>query len=101
METNVLIIKDESLERFFIENFNVDAREIRGCASYYHLMKNEIVLKKSDMLKLDDHIEFHMEGRSPDGNFLVEYIYSYLVKEYDDVSFKLVLSDFDVKPIKR
>lgn len=101
METNVLIIKDESLERFFIENFNVDAREIRGCTSYYHLMKNEIVLKKSDMLKLDDYIDFHMEGRSPDGNFLVEYTYSYLVKEYDDVSFKLVLSDFDVRPIKR
>lgn len=101
METNVLIIKNESLERFFIENFNVDAREIRSSGSYYHLMKNEIVLKKSDMLKLDDYIEFHMEGRSPDGNFLVEYIYSYLVKEYDDVSFKLVLSDFDVRPIKR
>lgn len=26
METNVLIIKNESLERFLIENFNVDAR---------------------------------------------------------------------------
>ena len=52
METNVLIIKNESLERFLIENFNVDAREIRGCTSYYHLMKNEIALKKSDMLKL-------------------------------------------------
>ena len=101
METNVLIIKNESLERFLIGNFNVDAREIRGCTSYYHLMKNEIALKKSDMLKLDDNIEFHMEGRSPDGNFHVEYIYSYLVKEYDDVSFKLVLSDFDVRPIKR
>ena len=100
METNVLIIKNESLERFLIENFNVDAREIRGCTSYYHLMKNEIALKKSDMLKLDDNIEFHMEGRSPDGNFHVEYIYSYLVKEYDDVSFKLFLSDFDVRPIK-
>ena len=58
METNVLIIKNESLERFLIENFNVDAREIRGCTSYYHLMKNEIALKKSDMLKLDDNIEF-------------------------------------------
>lgn len=51
METNVLIIKNESLERFLIENFNVDAREIRGCTSYYHLMKNEIALKKSDMPK--------------------------------------------------
>ena len=30
METNVLIIKNESLERFLIENCNVDAREIRG-----------------------------------------------------------------------
>lgn len=81
METNVLIIKNESLERFLIENFNVDAREIRGCTSYYHLMKNEIALKKSDMLKLDDNIEFHMEGRSPDGNFHVEYIYSYIIRK--------------------
>ena len=101
METNVLIIKKESIERFFLENSNVDARMIRDHHAY-QLMKKEIVIKKSDVLRLSDYIEFHIEYTSLcDNNFPIEYIYSYLVKEYDDISFKLVLSDFNVKPIKQ
>lgn len=101
METNVVTIKNESIERFFVENCDVNASEISGC-SFYCLMQKEILIKKSDLLKLDGYVEFHMEGRSrDDNNFPIEYIYSYSVEEYDDISFKLVLSDFNVKPIKQ
>lgn len=101
METNVVIIKKESIGRFFLENSDVDARVIRDHHAY-QLMKKEIVIKKSDVLKIGDYVEFQIEYTSPCGNnFPIEYLYSYLVEEYDDISFKLVLSGFNVKPIKQ
>ena len=93
MVTKRLIIKTESLERFFKEFVGSQSEITR---STYHLMQDEVVIKKPDDLGIGDMIVFHIADKSPEGRFTIEYVYEYAVYEYDDLSYRLVLKDFNV-----
>lgn len=90
------IIKTESIDRFFKEYGNISLNEVR---SIYHLMQDEIIIKKLDELSIGDQVEFHLSGKSFDNRFNIEHVYLYEVYEYDDLSYKLVLKDFNVTRI--
>lgn len=96
METKKLIIKTESIDRFFNE-FGTLAQEIRR--SMYHLMQDEIIIKQPGNISIGNNIEFHLEGKGNEGRFNIEHVYLYEVYEYDDLSYKLVLKDFNVTRI--
>lgn len=96
METNKLIIKTESIDRFFNE-FGTPAQEIRR--SMYHLMQDEIIIKQPGNISIGNNIEFHLEGKGNEGRFDIEHVYLYEVSKYDDISYKLVLKDFKVTRI--
>lgn len=96
METKKIIIKTESIDRFFNE-FGTLAQEIRR--SMYHLMQDEIIIKQPGNISIGNNIEFHLEGKGYEGRFDIEHVYLYEVSKYDDISYKLVLKDFKVTRI--
>ncbi|MBC8618936.1 hypothetical protein H8788_14415 [Parabacteroides faecis] len=93
MVTRRLIVKTESIERFFKE-FGSGQSEI--ARSMYHFMQDEVVIKKPDDLGIGDMVVFHIAGKSLEGRFAIEHVYEYSVYEYDDLSYRLVLKDFNV-----
>lgn len=98
MEIKTLVIKEESIDRFFKEHGTMTS-EMRRSSSIYNTMQDEVVVKKPDGLNIGDRIEFHIGNRSPDGRFSIDYMYLYSVSYYDDISYKLVLEDFKVNGI--
>lgn len=90
------IIKTESIDRFFKEYGNISLNEVR---SIYYLMQDAIIIKKLDKLNIGDQVEFHISDKSLEGRFNIEHVYLYDVYEYDDLSYKLVLRDFNVTRI--
>lgn len=93
MVAKKLIIKTESIDRFFEESGN---GLLKRSSSIYHLMQDEIIIGKRDDLEIGNQIEFHIGGKSLEGRFNIEHVYLYDVYEYDDLSYKLILSDFRV-----
>jgi hypothetical protein len=96
METKKIIIKTESIDRFFKEYSNISLNEVR---SIYHLMQDEIIIKQPGNISIGNNIEFHLEGKGNEGRFDIEHVYLYEVSKYDDISYKLVLKDFKVTRI--
>lgn len=104
MEPVIITIKKDSIERFFAENcggkdFNVYLMEMGKVAScnLFYLMKDEIVIRKSEKFHPGDNVDFVIDSKSPDGNFEIENCYMYQVMVYDDLSYKLSLIDFVVR----
>ncbi|WP_293713022.1 hypothetical protein [uncultured Parabacteroides sp.] len=90
------IIKTESIDRFFKEYGDISLNEVR---SIYYLMQDQIVVKKLDELSIGDQVEFHIRDKSLEGRFNIEHVYLYDVYEHDDLSYILVLKDFNVTRI--
>lgn len=97
-----IIINTKSIQRFLLENSSEIFSEGEiVCKNIFYLMKDEIIIKKNDNVKLYETIEFRIEHKSPDGRFDLEYRYAYDVNKYDDVSYKLILVDFGVVKIEK
>lgn len=97
-----MIINTKSIQRFLLGNSgDIFSEGEIVCKNIFYLMKDEIIIKKNDNVRLYETIQFRIEHKSPDGRFDLEYRYVYDVSEYDDISYKLLLVDFIVVKIEK
>lgn len=105
-DTLTFNVKDKSVNHFFeqhaIELGLDDARDIRGRngISSYHLMKDELYLKKSSGIVENQTVIFELEDIASGSRSKLVNTYTYLSEKYDDVGIKLKLMDFKVAAIE-
>lgn len=101
MGAAIITIKKESIERFFAENCGGRDNDVfkgASCGSnLFSLMKDDLIIRKSENFHPGDNVEFIIDSKSPDGKFEIEHRYQYEVMGYDDLSYKLHLMDFVVR----
>lgn len=62
----------------------------------YYLMRDEILITKSDKINVGDKVNFELIGREQNTGKRLKNKYSYELKEYDSVCNQLVLQDFKI-----
>lgn len=105
METIKLNVKDKSVSTYLSEmqylpqneKTKNNDRDCFGNVSCYHLMRDELHFKKTDALKVGDTVQFELKDQSSGSRKELTNIYLYEVTEYDDVSVKLLLKEFQIK----
>ena len=98
-----LNVKDKSVFHFFSEKligYRPNERHtIREDESAYYLMKDEMYLKKEIGLEEGELVKFELADNSMMSRKELRNTYIYKVEKYDDVSVKLVLSDFKIEAV--
>lgn len=97
-----ILVKENSLIGFLsnrMVDYNVDNFKRQSCdgnVNPYYLMKDIIYIKKDEDLTVNQHIIFELEDESKQTKSKLINRYTYSIKEYDDVSYQLLLIDFKV-----
>lgn len=96
-----LNVKDKSVYLFFSEKligYRPNERHtMREDESPYHLMKDEMYIKKEIGLDVGELVKFELADTSMMSRKDLKNTYVYRVEAYDDVAVKLVLSDFKIE----
>jgi len=101
MKTEILI-KENSIIEFFKQNMtNYDEQQIRrmscnGDLNAYNLLQDNLFLKKSFELSLNQHIYFEIKDEAKNTRSTLLNRYEYELKEYDDISYRAVLVNFTI-----
>ena len=101
MKTEI-IVKENSIVEFFRQNLtNYDEDKIRrmscnGNVNAYNLLNDELFLKKSFELSVNQHIYFEISDKSQNTGTSLLNKYVYILKEYDDISYRAVLKNFTI-----
>lgn len=90
-----LNVKNQSVNEFFKEYLrNYKPENYNG--SVYHLMQDELFFKKGLELVKGDIVEIDLFDTAERSNKRLTNHYKYEVQNYDDISIKLVLIDFNI-----
>jgi hypothetical protein len=92
-----LIIKEESILSFFSEQKIKESQQYSGNGqpNLYYFFKDSIIVSQSELGGVNT-IEFQLTDTSRGSNKKLINTYLYSVKEYDSISFELVLIDFKI-----
>jgi len=97
MSGKTINIKDKSLSAYLLEHHLESQRY--SPSEYqnnrpYHLMQDEMILKNTSGLNVEDTVIFEIEDVSQGSRSKLLNTYIYGVGKYDDFSVKLKLTDF-------
>lgn len=101
-------VKEKSTKAF-LENNAIEVNKSNSAEEHlamtsrdlnvYYFMKDELYLKKSCGLDVDELIKFEISDTSSNSKKELINTYVYKAEHYDDVSLKLVLMDFSIKSV--
>ena len=94
-----LNVKDKSVNTFLEERllgFRSSDSQRMGEPNPYSMMKDEMFFKKCCDIEVGDIIKIDLFDRSEFSRKELVNKYTYKAEEYDDISIKMVLSDFEV-----
>jgi hypothetical protein len=94
-------VKDGSVQEFFATHGvgipQDDRRSLSSSTvSAYHMMKDKILVKKSDLFDVGEFIVFELFDQSVGSKRALVNTYTYIVGEYDDVCIELELTNFEI-----
>lgn len=102
MNPIIFNVKDKSANTFFAEHaLEQNCEDMMGArkgpdVSAYHLLRDEIFLKKSAGIEVNQTVIFQLEDRSVMSKKPLVNTYTYQAEQYDNVGIKLVLKDFKI-----
>lgn len=104
MDTIVFNVKEKSINHFFEQHAIDYYREDRsnsvmrgsGSISAYHLMRDDLYLKKSSGIQENQQVVFELSDEAAGSGTKLLNTYTYQSEKYDDVGIKLKLIDFRI-----
>lgn len=93
-------VKEKSINHFFeqhaIDYYREDRSNsvMRGSISAYHLMRDDLYLKKSSGIQENQTVIFELSDEAAGSGKKLLNTYTYMSEKYDDVGIKLKLIDF-------
>jgi hypothetical protein len=96
-----IYVKSESVQTFLAEkmiNYSSDnGRIATNGVSYYHLMRDSILIRKDSGVEIGDTIRVELDDQTQGSYKQLTNIYIYEAKSFDDVAINLVLIDFKIE----
>jgi hypothetical protein len=95
-----MTVKQDSIDTFFNKYTNIQINSNVNCdgrrVNYRSLFQDEILIVNLNDLKDNDFIMFELEDISENSRRKLLTHYSYNLVKYDDICYKLILSNFSV-----
>jgi hypothetical protein len=96
-----IYVKSESVQTFLSEKMinhpGDNGRVATNGVSYYHLMRDSILIRKDSGVEIGDTIRVELDDQAQGSCRQLTNTYIYEAKSFDDVAIKLVLIDFKIE----